>query len=118
MSRIASATEFRSFCNRKSCSESLRLRSTMSLCSFRKPEICNVMYAEYATIAASVMINPSSSAFVGDRCQEEVLCTRKEYLRPYPGSGRPLDRPAATETAKLKAPETESPSESAPPTNP
>src|SRR2546423_1341502 len=59
MSRIASATEFKSFCNRSNCSESLRFRSTRSLCSLRKPESCTVVYAEYATIAASVMISPS-----------------------------------------------------------
>jgi len=46
MSRIASAKEFRSFCTRKSCSESLRLRSARSLCNCRSPLICQMMYDE------------------------------------------------------------------------
>ncbi len=43
MSRIASPTEFRSFWMRSSCSESLRLRSTISLCNLRNPANCTVM---------------------------------------------------------------------------
>src|SRR5271165_7436273 len=34
------------------------------------------------------MIKPSSSAFVGDRCHEEVLCTRQEYLTLNPSHKR------------------------------
>src|SRR5580704_11213818 len=48
------------------------------------------------------MINPSSSAFVGDSCQEEVLCTRKEYLRPQSISYVPAGKVA-------RSPETGSP---------
>ena len=46
MSRIASASWFRSFWMRRSCSESLRLRSVRSVCSRRRPEICPEMYHE------------------------------------------------------------------------
>src|ERR1700722_8006639 len=90
MSRIASATEFKSFCSRSNCSESRRFRSTISPCNLRSPEICTVMYAEYATTAASVMISPNKSARVGDLCSsdrlvprwfEPVFSTPKEYPR-------------------------------------
>src|SRR6266404_7325745 len=67
MSRIASAREFKSFWMRSNCNESFRLRSTRLFCSSRKPEICRVMYAEYATTAARVITSPKNNPAVGVR---------------------------------------------------
>ena len=39
MSRMAKASEFRSFCTRSNCSETLRLRSTRLFCRMRNPAI-------------------------------------------------------------------------------
>src|SRR5450631_113451 len=67
MSRIARASEFKSFWMRSNCRESFRLRSTRLFCSSRKPEICRVMYPEYTNTAARVMISPKNNPGVGDR---------------------------------------------------
>ena len=66
MSRIARPSELRSFWMRSSWSESLRLRSARPVCSSRRPAIWRVMYQEYATTAARVMISPNSNAVVGE----------------------------------------------------
>src|SRR6202011_3388892 len=80
MSRIARATVFRSFCRRSNCSESLRPRSTMSLCSLRKPASCTRMYAEYATTTARVITKPKRRPEAGDRSEREDVGTDREYL--------------------------------------
>jgi len=70
MSRMERPSELRSFWIRSSCSESLRFLSRRPDCSCRSPAICRVMYHEYVTTAASVMISPRSNARVGDRLCE------------------------------------------------
>src|ERR1700751_5404530 len=57
--------------------ESRRLRSRRLFCNARKPEICWVVYQEYATTAASVTISPRKSPAVGDRTVER--CTPPDY---------------------------------------
>src|ERR1019366_5658719 len=79
MSRIARPSEFKSFWMRSNCSESFRLRSTRLFCSSRKPESCRVMYPEYATTAARVMINPKNNPGVGDRWGAGEFSTPREY---------------------------------------
>src|SRR5690349_15342874 len=78
MSRIAKATVFKSFCSRKSCNESFRPRSTMSLCNLRKPASCTRIYAEYATTTARVITKPKRSPKAGDRSEREGVCTDTE----------------------------------------
>src|SRR5450755_3281687 len=79
MSRMASASEFKSFWMRSNCSESFRLRSTRLFCSSRRPEIWRVMYPEYATTAANVMISPKNNFGAGDRWGAGKRCTPREY---------------------------------------
>src|ERR1700731_2823508 len=57
--------------------ESRRLRSRRLFCNARKPEICWVVYQEYATTAARVTISPRKSPAVGDRTVER--CTPRDY---------------------------------------
>jgi hypothetical protein len=64
---------------RSSCKESLRLRATRLFCISRKPEICRVMYQEYATTAAKVMTRPRNSPSVG----EGRDARRRSTLRGY-----------------------------------
>src|ERR1700687_190790 len=67
MSRMARASEFKSFWMRSNCRESFRLRSTRLFCSSRKPEICRVIYPEYANTAATCMTSPKNNPGVGER---------------------------------------------------
>src|SRR5664279_243273 len=79
MSRMAKASEFKSFWIRSNCRESFRLRSTRLFCSSRRPEIWRVMYPEYATTAANVMISPKNNFGAGDRWGADKRCTPREY---------------------------------------
>src|SRR6516165_1453339 len=62
---------------RSNCSESLRFRSERLFWSARSPEICCVVYHEYATTAASVTTSPKKRPALGDRSGE--LCTPRAY---------------------------------------
>ena len=43
------------------------------------------------------MISPSRSPVVGDRCEEEDLCTGKEYLRPVAAGAAAANTPSMTQ---------------------
>ena len=64
---------------RSNCRESLRLRSTSSVCNFRSPVTCHVMYAEYATTADRVISRPNSRPSVGDRSGGDGWDTPRAY---------------------------------------
>src|SRR5262245_38416350 len=85
MSRMASASELRSFWMRSSCSESLRFRSINSVCSTCRPEIWRLTYQASAITAASVITSPISRPTAGERgCR---LIARGGRLRPAGQSG-------------------------------
>src|ERR1700751_2029847 len=78
---------------RRSWRESRRLRSRRLFCTARKPEICWVVYHEYATTAARGTINPRKSPAVGDRTVER--CTPRDYNGAAHGSKLALERRAS-----------------------
>src|SRR5215472_18597485 len=69
--------EFNSFWIRRSCSESLRLRSIRLFCNSRRLAIRSVTYHEYPTTASSVITKPMYRGVVGERPEE--CCTWREY---------------------------------------
>src|SRR5215831_14998536 len=78
---------------RRSWRESLRLRSARLFCKTRSPEICWVVYQEYATTAARVMTSPRNRPALGDRSQE--LCTPRAYTAGSDRSKRCQTRPVS-----------------------
>lgn len=67
---------------RSSCSESLRLRSTNSLCSLRNPANCTVMYAPYASTARIVTTSPRYKPRAGPNRVAGFFSTSARIYRP------------------------------------